>query len=896
MLGFRPRIARPHILVALISIAALAYAHRARATDTPDAAPPRLSRDVVPTEQSVELTLDPKKTTYTGKVSVKLTAHAAAQELRFHARALTIDRATLRGPRGEIRVTAIEKIAPDQVRLRLAHALEPGAHHLELAFHNAYNTKSISLYRVVTGGDSYLFTQFEDTEAREAFPCWDEPEFKIPWNMTFVVPASDLAIGNTPVAAETKSGAMKRVQFAKSKPLPSYLIAIAVGPFETVPITGMSSPGRIVTVKGASSMAGEAAKATPPILASLERYFGRPYPYEKLDLIAAPEFLFGAMENAGAVVFADRRLLMDPRSVSPSDRQVLGSIIAHELAHMWFGDLVTMRWWDDLWLNESFASWMATRVMDDVQPQTQTGTAKLLAVQRAFSIDSRGSTRPIRAKITGATNLGQTANELTYNKGEAVLTMFEGWLGREKFREGVLAYLKEHEWRNAEAADLWRALGTVSGEDIDGAMATFLDQSGVPLVTLEPVGKNRVKLSQSRFITIGTPDVANPTWRIPVILRYPVKGGALHTQRAWLNGPSTIVELQSASMPKWIVPNGGASGYYRWSVPAAMRDSLVLTARPRLTPRERIDLIGNLTAQLRAGMLPGDRYLALVSRLADDPSPEVVRHSIEAINDSRVALSTEASDRAWSAYVRSTLQPTVSRFGIAPRSGEPESVEMMRPLLLRFLGDAGRDSRVLAYADSVSAAYRRDPSSVPASVADQSVILAAIQGDRALFDDYRKRFEATNVPLERPMYLQALGNFRDAKLRDAALDYALKGPLRPHERLMIPNATALNQLGGEGRFSGVYSDETTQWMMEHFAELRSMLPPNFATRIMTLGAGCSEARRNELRAFFALEENRIQRGEATFSRMTDSMDECARLHARESERAERWLTMRAAAP
>jgi alanyl aminopeptidase len=398
-------------------------------------------------------------------------------------------------------------------------------------------------------------------------------------------------------------------------------------------------------------------------------------------------------------------------------------------------------------------------------------------------------------------------------------------------------------------------------------------------VTLEPAGRNRVKLSQRRFVTVGTPDVAAPQWRIPVILRYPVKG-ALYTQRVWLDAPSKTVDLATSSMPKWILPNGGASGYYRWSVPAAMRDSLVLTARGRLTPRERIDLVGNLSAQLRAGLVTGDRYLALMTRLADDASPEVVRQAIESINDSRVSLSTESSERAWSAYVRSTLQPTVSRFGIAPRAGEPESVEMMRPVLLRFLGDAGRDSRVLAYADSVSRAYRRDPASVPASVAEQSVVIAAIQGDRALFDDYRKRFETTTVPLERPMYLQALGSFRDPALRHDALAYALAGPLRPHERLMIPTATALNQLGSEGRFSGVYSDETAQWMMDHFTELRAMLPPNFATRIMSLGGGCSEARRNELRAFFAAEENRVQGGENLFGRMVDSMDECAQLHAR----------------
>jgi alanyl aminopeptidase len=335
--------------------------------------PERLSRDVVPTHQAVELTLDPDKTAYDGRVIVDLTVRRPTAEIRFHARALTIDTVSLRGPAGEIEVGPVERLEPDQTRLRLASPLPPGDYTLTMQFHNSYNTRAISLYRVVTGGNGYLFTQFEDTEAREAFPCWDEPEFKIPWTITLNVPSGGHAISNAPVAHETETDTMRRVEFAKTKPLSSYLVALAVGPFETAPITSLSVPGRVVTVKGASGMAGEAILVTPPLVQALERYFGRPYPYEKLDLIGAPEFMYGAMENAGAIVFADRRLLLDPRSVDPDQRRRMISVVAHELAHMWFGDLVTMKWWDDLWLNESFANWMGTKVMDEVFPEMNAG-------------------------------------------------------------------------------------------------------------------------------------------------------------------------------------------------------------------------------------------------------------------------------------------------------------------------------------------------------------------------------------------------------------------------------------------------------------------------------------------------------------------------------------------
>src|SRR5262245_51104174 len=517
----------------------------------------RLPREAMPTHQTVELTVDPDKADYQGKTIVTLAIAKPIDQFRFHARALTVDSATVRGPKGAVRVSGIETIGSDQARVRLGATIPPGSYTLTMHFHNQYNTRAVSLYKVVTGEHAYLFTQFEDTEAREAFPCWDEPDFKFPWTVTLTVPKDDLAISNTPVTKETARGAMRKVEFATTKPLPSYLIAIAVGPFDTVPIQGMGVPGRVVTVKGASGMAAEAAKVTPAIVKSLEKYFGRPYPYEKLDLIAAPEFLYGAMENAGAIVFADRRLLLDPRSVDPDQRRRTVSVIAHEIAHQWFGDLVTMKWWDDLWLNESFATWMASKVMVDIQPELHAEVSSRFTIESAFQVDQRPSTRAMRAKVT-TLSLGETASALAYDKGQSVLDMFEGWVGVEPFRQGVLAYLKTHEWKNAEGGDLWRAIGQTSGENIDEAMASFLDQAGVPIVTVEPLAGGKVRLTQSRFLTVGDPASDPSVWRIPVILRYAAAGG-IQTKRVWLTERQSEVDL-GASQPAWIDANAGGSG------------------------------------------------------------------------------------------------------------------------------------------------------------------------------------------------------------------------------------------------------------------------------------------------------------------------------------------------
>jgi len=852
--------------------------------------PPRLDRTAVPTAQSVDLTLDPEKTDYSGTVTIMLDVKEPTDHLRFHARGITIDEASLTRSGKSMKPSAIEKLAPDQAQLRFASQLPTGLCTLTIKFHNAYNVRAVSLYKVVTGGRGYLFTQFEDTEAREAFPCWDEPSFKIPWHMTLRVPAGDLAVSNTPVASEKTSGDTKTVTFNETRPLPSYLVAIAVGPFETVPIPGMGVPGRVITVQGASAMAGDAASSAGPLLKSLEKYFGRPYPYEKLDLIAAPEFLFGAMENAGAIVFADRALLLDPTTTSDELRNRVRGTMAHEMAHMWFGDLVTMKWWDDLWLNESFATWMSSKAMDDVYPDARNGVGELMASQRAFTTDSRPSTRAMRGKVVGSTSLGETANELTYNKGCAVLTMFEGWVGADKFRAGVLDYLKAHEWSNAEGRDLWLAIGKQSGEDIDAAMASFLDQAGVPLVTIEPAGGSSVKLSQKRFLTVG--DAGNdPTrWRIPVVLNYPLNG-KLTEKRVWLTSADTVIDLGGTSLPPWIMPNAGANGYYRWRVPDDMREAMIAASPNLLSERERIDMVENLTAQLRAGYEPGDRFLAMEAMMARDHEPEVVRADMECLDETRTPLTTPRSAATFQAYVRAAFDPALRRFGWAPRAGELPGASVTRALLLRLLGDAGQSRTVFSYAESLGAAYRKSPASVPPSLVDAVMVLAARHGDRPMFDDYRQHFESAKVPSDRGLYLAGLGSFRDPALVSAALDYSLHGPLRPQEAQVIPAAMSETGLGlpGARGSGGEFPDEVMKWTLDHWDELAAKMPPNFASRNLRMTLGCDQARTSQLQQFFADPKRNSPGVTATLRRQADAMEECAKLHERESERVERWL-------
>ena len=354
---------------------------------------------------------------------------------------------------------------------------------------------------------------------------------------------------------ESEAPAARRtVVFKRTPPLPSYLLALAVGPFDTVPITGMSVPGRVVTVKGKGGLAAEAARVAPPLLGALERYFGRPYPFEKLDLLAVPEYWPGAMENPGAITFADQILLIDPAGASVAQRRLLIEVTAHEIAHMWFGDLVTMAWWDDLWLNESFASWMGDKVTQEAFKETEVETRSVEGAQKAMNTDARLTTRAIRQPVGAMDNLLQAADELAYQKGEAVLGMFEAWLGPDVFRQGIRDYLAAHEWGNATAADLWSALSKASGQDVGKPMATFLDQPGVPVVSAMIVDDGKsVRLSQQRFVGAGVK--APPAqWQIPVGVKFS-DGGVVQTKTFLLTSASQDFKLGVKNkVVDWIHP------------------------------------------------------------------------------------------------------------------------------------------------------------------------------------------------------------------------------------------------------------------------------------------------------------------------------------------------------
>ncbi len=841
-------------------------------------APPRLGTEVVPTFERIDLTLDARKPDYRGSVRIDLRVGRETSAIHFHAEGMTIATMNLRGPAGPVTLTW--EVGPrGYVTATSPAPLPVGDYTLAIDFTQQFGTQAVGLYRLDSEGQSYAFSQFESDDARKAFPCWDEPMFKIPFQVTLRLPEEHLAVSNTPPERVSVAKGWKTVVFRRTKPLPSYLLAIITGPLETVSIKGMSVPGRVIVPRGETGLAGEAAEMTPRLLAGLERYFGRPYPYEKLDLIAVPEFWPGAMENPGAITFRDDALLLDSDLASVGPRRRLARYIAHEAAHMWFGDLVTMKWWDDLWLNESFAEWMGDKIADQVYPELRVGLEALGARSAAFATDAKLATRAIREPVTTLDNLLQTADELAYFKGQAVLGMFERWVGPEAFRRGVRGYLKRHEWGSAEAVDLWNALSEASGKDVAGPLATFLDQGGVPLVSVELLPDGRVALSQKRFLNAGAAVPQDLLWKIPVTLKYS-DGKETRTKAVLLQERSATVALDSAQPVVWIHPNAEEAGYYRWDVGPEMLQTLAGNALQNLDTRERMGFIDDAGGLLQAGILHGDVFLRLLGRFSDDPDAQVLNALLERIDGVRQAFITPPLAPAFGRYVRATLAPALKRHGLRRKPGEDELVSLARSGLMRRLADYGGDEAVLSYADSLATRYLADPASVDPSLVGTALDLSAMRGDPMRFDAYRRRFETAQSPTDRSRFLDAMGWFRDPKLVDQALDYILTGPLRPQELFTIPQ--------GIGQ-SIQYEGRPWAWVMGHYDAIVSRLPEMFRVYMPYFAAGCSSERLDEARAYFEDPKHQTPGWDREFAKMAEGVTDCVSLREREGAAVAAYL-------
>jgi len=865
------------VLVSMLLVAALLAAGCGTEGRTAQAAAPKgdlASQPMHPVRQAIDLRIDPDATGYSGAVAIELEIQEGVDSFRFHAEGMDFDRVALEGPGGAVEVTT-EEGENGLITATAAHTLEPGAYTLSIEFHNDYDARAVGLYRMEQQGKGYVFTQMESVDARRAFPCWDEPGFKIPYRLTLGAPEAHTVLANTPLESESVQDGWRTHVFAETPPIPSYLVAIAAGRFDSIPIEGLSVPGRIWAIEGQSRLGQIAAEVTPAILTALEEYFGRPYPYRKLDYLAVPEFWPGAMENPGLVTWADGLLLVDPAAASIRQKRRIAAVAAHELAHMWFGDLVTMQWWDDLWLNESFASWLGDKITNQLFPDYRLDVSSVRVTDEALTADARGSTRPLRRPVVSPAQIMEDMG-LAYSKGQAVLEMTESWIGPEVFRRGVVDYVEAHALGNATSEDLWRALAEASGRDVAGVLAGFIEQPGAPLLSFDVGEDGVVTVSQQRFANEGA-KLSAESWSVPVRLRY-MAGGEAREKDFLLDRQTTRIELGEGVSR--VMPNADAAGYFRWSLPRPQLMALAGDAVESMNPRERIAFVGNAEALLNAGKIDGGDYLELLGRFASDPDPEVVSAVVGGIAGVQAAFVPDELLPEFGGYVRRMLKPALDRFGLQKRPGEPETVSLFRPQLIGWLGIEGNDPEVQRYARGLAEAYMKDPRSVDPALAGTALEVAASVGDHKLFERYRKHFEQARSPVERERYLSVLGSFPDAAIQDEALRYSLEGPVRTTEMFAVPFGLPHTEAS---------HDLLYRWLTENYQTVVAKMPPDFRAMLVNVGDGCSTERLEAARRFFTAPDHLVDGTEAQLAKVAERVGDCVRLREREGAAVAAYL-------
>jgi alanyl aminopeptidase len=837
----------------------------------------RLDSRVAPVFEAVELDLDANRTDYSGTVQIELEVRENTDAFEFHAEEMTLDSIKLVGADGDPVAVEVEEGDEGLRHVTCGRSLEKGEKlQLEIAFSKDYNTQALGLYRIEHEGQGYLFTQFEAVDARKAFPCWDEPIFKIPFQVTVTIPMQQEAVSNTPIERLVMGAATKTLHFKRTPPLPSYLIAIAAGPLESVAIPGLSVPGRIYTVKGQKHLTGLAAEYAPPALAALEEYFGRPYPFEKLDLIAIPEYWPGAMENPGAVTYKDRILLIDPEVASIEQKRYLARVHAHEFAHMWFGDLVTMEWWDDLWLNESFADWMGDKIADGLYPELKLAVSELQNVQQLMTNDARLSTPPVRNPIESTADMMDNVL-LAYGKGKTVLRMVEVWIGEDAFQEGVRNYLNRHEWGNTVADDLFLALSQASEMDLSPMLASFLEQSGLPLVTVTSTSDGVIKLRQERYLNAGV-EAEPRQWVIPVRVKFS-DGSTTQTRTALMDKPE--IQLEVGGNVKWAMPNQGAYGYYRWSAPPEMLFEIASDPKENLDERERAVFLGNAHALLDAGEIGGDEYLTLLGTFARYPEPEIVNAVLDGLGGVSIAFITDDMRDAFGHYVRETLEPAYERYGMTPKDGEPEAATLVRPRLIRWLGGSGQHPEVRKACVELARAYEEDPTSIDASLAGPAIRIAAIEGSAEDFDHYLELGLKADVPADRARYLRALGHFEDPALQERVLGLIADGRLRPDEIFPVVQGVARTEAGRDRLF---------KWMTENYDRIAERIPAMMMSYMPYFASGCSQKRLAAAEAFFSEPGHDISGTAKSLENVTEQVGDCVALRDREGAAVADYLS------
>jgi puromycin-sensitive aminopeptidase len=834
----------------------------------------RLPPTVVPTRYDIRLEPDFGTATFSGEETVTVTVRETVSEIVLNAAELAIQSVSIEDPGGTVvQGSAALEEANERARLLFPTPISPGEWRLKLRFTGTLNDRLHGFYRSTyrdTAGVSHTLaaTQFEATDARRGFPCWDEPTLKAVFGITLVVPEGLAAISNTAVVSEAPAGPGKTaVAFADTIRMSTYLVAFVVGELEaTDAVMVGKTPLQVWCVPGKKHLARFALDVGAFSLDFFERYYGLPYPGDKLDMLAIPDFAAGAMENLGAVTFRETALLVDATAASHSELERVADVVAHELAHMWFGDLVTMTWWNGIWLNEAFATFMELLAVDAWKPEWKRWVTFGVSRAAAMVVDGLRSTRPIEFEVRAPRDCEAMFDLLTYEKGASVLRMLEQHLGEEKFRDGVRLYLDRHRFANAETTDLWKALGEAARQPIPEVMDAWIFKPGYPVISVEPEGSG-IRLSQRRFLYLGGAAESDERWRVPIVLRASVKRGLVHKQLLFEEA-DTLVPLPAPA--EWVVANAGGHGFYRVRYAPPLLKKLS-GALPKLSPIERFNLISDCFALAQSGTMPAADYLDLTARFSAETDRNVWAVITGSLGYLNRTLPAELRPQL-EVLVRQRLEAAVERLGWEPQPEETEVDRQLRGDLLRAFGTLGNDAATQERARDLFARYRADETALDPNVLPAVIAILAVAGGPAEYDEFLQRFKGARTPQEEQRYLYALAGFRQPELLRQTLDRTLNGEVRSQDAPFLVRAL----------LTSVYSRELAWEFVKANWETMARRFPGSAYRRMYEGvtALVSPAWEQDVEAFFT--GRRIELGGKTLEQYLEQLRVAVRFQERES--------------
>ncbi|HEY6252827.1 MAG TPA: M1 family metallopeptidase [Candidatus Angelobacter sp.] len=861
----------------------------------------RLPKDVVPLDYNLTFTPDLATATFVGSETIQVNVQRSTTSITLNSAEIQFQKATVTqgGLPQEARVSL--DAHKEQAMLTPSTPLALGPASIQIQFSGILNDKLRGFYLAQTKARRYATTQFESTDARRAFPSFDEPAMKATFEITLVVDKGDTAISNGQIVSDTPGpGEGKHtLKFSPTPKMSTYLVAMAVGDFQCVEGEAEGTPIRVCGTPDKKPLGEVSLRYAEEILKYYNQYYGIKYPYGKLDVIGVPDFEAGAMENTAAIFYRESLLFIDDKNSGVEAHAAVFLVLAHEMAHQWFGDLVTMKWWDNIWLNEGFANWMEKKPMQDLHPEWNAVLEAVKDTNQALQVDSLRSTHPIRARAETPDEINELFDSISYDKGAAVMRMIESYVSPEVFRRGVNSYLRKFQYSNATAEDFWTTMAQASGRPVDRIMPTFVNQPGEPLVRVsaecvtpaaqkstitrskkrrvrkpvQPHPKTEITLSQQRFLSDGSADSSNQLWLIPVC----IKTDDSKPFCQLVGEKQQVVPVVGCS--NWEFTNVNAVGYYRTEYDPGIFKKLTDATMTGLTTAERMSLVNDQWALVKAGKEKIGSLLDLVNTLSTDQERAVVDSYSQVLGDINDYLVTDSDRDAFHAWLRATFRPMLAKIGWSPAPGESEDTHSLRAVLVEILGKGARDPDTIKEATRLARQYLQAPNSVDPTLAGSILEVAASAGDSALLDEYLNSMRHLTAPEQYYNVGQALAEFRGAPQVERVLQLAVSPESRNQDAPHLISGVLGNP---------VNQVPAWQWIKSHWPEVEKKITMSSGGEIIFASSSfCDAEHRDDVQHFFT--EHKVPSAERVLKQTVERINSCIRYRDHQQGDLATWL-------